>query len=554
MQTFWQKFPYRPRLVDCLKGYNRETLLADVLAGITVGIVALPLAMAFAIASGCKPEAGIFTAIIAGFIISGLGGSRVQIGGPTGAFIVIVYGIVANYGLANLLICSFMAGCMLLAMGVMRLGVLIKFIPVPVIIGFTNGIAVLIFMSQIKDFLGLQTGPLPAEFFSQLRVLSGALHTTDWPTLATAVCALLLLLVWPEKLNKRVPAPVAVLVLGGLAGAFLNLPIETIGSRFGGIPQTLPHFAAPNLSLEHLRHLIVPAVTIALLGAIESLLCAVVADGMIKDRHDANQELIAQGIANIVTPFFGGLPATGAIARTSTNIRNGARTPVAGLVHALTLLVVILVAAPLAKHIPLACLSAILMMVAIHMGDWRQFKTMTRYSRGRMGTLLSTFILTVVFDLTIAVEVGILWASLILIRRLAQVTAVTRAKADSNHAIPAGVTVYEAHGALFFGAADSLEIMSAPRDAAGHVTILDLEHIIYMDSTAANTLETVHNELRGRGGILLVCNAHQQPASLMQRAGLLDAMGVHSLLKNRTAALARAQELLNAAGLAKPTA
>ena len=546
MIRFSQHFAFHPKLIDSLKGYKRETLIADVLAGITVGIVALPLAMAFAIASGCKPEAGIFTAIIAGFIISALGGSRVQIGGPTGAFIVIVYGIVANYGLANLLICTFMAGCMLLAMGMLRLGVLIKFIPVPVIIGFTNGIAVLIFLSQIKDFLGLQTGPLPAEFFAQIKALGGALYTTDLPTLATATASLVLLMVWPAALNKKIPAPVAVLILGGLAAAFLNLPVETIGSRFGGIPQTLPQFSAPDLSLEHLRHLIVPAVTIALLGAIESLLCAVVADGMIKDKHDANQELIAQGIANIVVPFFGGIPATGAIARTSTNIRNGGRTPVAGMVHAVTLLIVILVAAPLAKHIPLACLSAILMVVALHMGDWSQFKTMTRFSKGRMGTLLSTFILTVVFDLTIAVEVGILSAALVLVRRLAQVTLVTRVRHEEAGDLPDGVSLYESRGALFFGAADTLEILSRAQIEAQHVVILDLEHVIYMDSTAASTLETVLFDLYARGTTLLACNAHQQPASLMRRSGLLDAMGPHSLHSSLAAALARAQEIIAA--------
>ncbi len=546
MIRFSQHFAFHPKLIDSLKGYKRETLIADVLAGITVGIVALPLAMAFAIASGCKPEADIFTAIIAGFIISALGGSRVQIGGPTGAFIVIVYGIVANYGLANLLICTFMAGCMLLAMGMLRLGVLIKFIPVPVIIGFTNGIAVLIFLSQIKDFLGLQTGPLPAEFFAQIKALGGALYTTDLPTLATATASLFLLMVWPAALNKKIPAPVAVLILGGLAAAFLNLPVETIGSRFGGIPQTLPQFSAPDLSLEHLRHLIVPAVTIALLGAIESLLCAVVADGMIKDKHDANQELIAQGIANIVVPFFGGIPATGAIARTSTNIRNGGRTPVAGMVHAVTLLIVILVAAPLAKHIPLACLSAILMVVALHMGDWSQFKTMTRFSKGRMGTLLSTFILTVVFDLTIAVEVGILSAALVLVRRLAQVTLVTRVRHEEAGDLPDGVSLYESRGALFFGAADTLEILSRAQIEAQRVVILDLEHVIYMDSTAASTLETVLFDLYARGTTLLACNAHQQPASLMRRSGLLDAMGPHSLHSSLAAALARAQEIIAA--------
>lgn len=543
MITFPQHFAFRPKLLDTLKGYTREAFIADLLAGITVGIVALPLAMAFAIASGVKPEAGIFTAIIAGFIISALGGSRVQIGGPTGAFIVIVYGIVVTYGVANLLICTFMAGCMLLALGLLRLGVLIKFIPMPVIIGFTNGIAVLIFLSQIKDFLGLQTGPLPAEFFAQIKALGAALHTTDWHTLATAIASLTLLMLWPKSLNKRIPAPVAVLLLGGLAAVFLHLPVETIGTRFGGIPQTLPSFAAPDLSLEHLRHLIVPAVTIALLGAIESLLCAVVADGMIKDKHDANQELIAQGVANIVTPFFGGIPATGAIARTSTNIRNGARTPVAGMVHAVTLLVVILVAAPLAKHIPLACLSAILMTVALHMGDWSQFKTMTRYSKGRMGTLMSTFVLTIVFDLTIAVEVGILCAALVLIRRLAQVTVVQRVRDDAG-TLPAGITAFEARGALFFGAADTLEVLPRGRDSAQRVVLLDLAHVIYMDSTAVNTLETVRNELRARGVYLLVCGAQQQPASLMRRSGLLEAMGSHSLFASREAALARAREIV----------
>jgi SulP family sulfate permease len=543
MISFSQHFLFRPKLVDCLKGYTRETFAADVLAGITVGIVALPLAMAFAIASGVKPEAGIVTAIIAGFIISALGGSRVQIGGPTGAFIVIVYGIVANYGLANLLICTFMAGCMLLALGLLRLGVLIKFIPVPVIIGFTNGIAVLIFLSQIKDFLGLQTDPLPAEFFAQIKALGAALHTTDWHTLVTACASLALLMLWPAALNKKLPAPVAVLIIGGLAAAFFDLPVETIGSRFGGIPQTLPTFAAPDLSLEHLRHLIVPAVTIALLGAIESLLCAVVADGMIKDKHDANQELIAQGIANVVVPFFGGIPATGAIARTSTNIRNGARTPVAGMVHAVTLLIVILAAAPLAKHIPLACLSAILMTVALHMGNWSQFRTMTRYSKGRMGTLMSTFVLTVVFDLTIAVEIGILSAALVLIRRLSQVTMVTRIRHEDAGELPAGASLYEARGALFFGASDSLEILSRAQIEGQRIVILDLDHVIYMDSTAANTLESVLYQLYARGITLLACNAQPQPASLMRRSGLLDAMGPHSLHGDRAAALARAREL-----------
>ncbi|MCE9640132.1 MAG: STAS domain-containing protein, partial [Betaproteobacteria bacterium] len=451
-----------------------------------------------------------------------------------------VYGIVVQYGLANLLICTFMAGCILLAMGVLHLGALIKFIPLPVIIGFTNGIAVLIFLSQIKDFLGLQTGPLPAEFFAQIRALGSALHTLNWPTLAVASASLLLIAAWPSKWGKRVPGPVVVLLLGGLASALFNLPVETIGSKFGGIPQTLPQFKAPGLSLDHLRYLIVPAITIALLGAIESLLCAVVADGMIKDKHDANQELIAQGIANIVTPFFGGIPATGAIARTSVNIRNGGRTPVAGMIHAVVLLLIVLVAAPLAKYIPLACMSAILIMVAVRMGDWSEFKTMPRYSPGRTGTLLSTFILTVVFDLTIAVQVGILWASLLLIRRMAQVTVVARARHTEN--VPAGVAVYEASGALFFGAADTLEVLSRAHDHGLKTLVLDLDHVIYMDSTAAHTLEMVRYELQARGLNLLVCSAHQQPASMIRQSGLLDMLGA-DLLTDRAAALMRAQNI-----------
>jgi SulP family sulfate permease len=533
---------FRPKLLDCLKHYNRETFLADTLAGLTVGIVALPLAMAFAIGSGVKPEAGIFTAIIAGFIISALGGSRVQIGGPTGAFIVIVYGIVAQYGVANLLVCTIMAGCMLLAMGVFRLGILIKFIPLPVIIGFTNGIAVLIFLSQIKDFLGLQTGPLPAEFFSQIRTLSEHLDTLHWWAVAVSALSLTALLLWPQRWAARLPGPVAVLVLGSAAVALFNLPVETIGSRFGGIPQALPAFQAPALSLDQLRNLVAPAFTIAMLGAIESLLCAVVADGMIKDRHDPNQELIAQGIANVVVPFFGGIPATGAIARTSLNIRNGGRTPVAGIVHALTLLVIVLAAAPLAKHVPLACLSAILMVVAIRMGEWHQFGTLRRYSKGRAGTLLFTFVLTIVLDLTIAVQVGILWAALLLIRRLVQVTAIGRATDTGD--LPEGIEVYRAFGALFYGAADKIEQLAHARHPRCRALIVDLEHVIYLDSTAAHALEIAYFELKAAGITLILCSAASQPTTMLRQSGVGALLGTHDVVQTRAEAVARAQDLL----------
>ena len=535
---------FRPRLLDCLKDYNRTTFAADAMAGVTVGIVALPLAMAFAIASGVAPEAGIFTAIIAGFIISAFGGSRVQIGGPTGAFIVIVYGIVAQYGVANLLICTFMAGCILLAMGVFRLGVLVKFIPLPVIIGFTNGIAVLIFLSQIKDFLGLQTGSLPAEFFSQIRTLSENLHTVQWPTVALSVASLAALFAWPQRWATRVPGPVLILVAGSVTVALFDLPVETIGSRFGGIPQALPAFQAPALSLDQLRNLVVPAFTIAMLCAIESLLCAVVADGMIKDRHDPNQELIAQGVANMVVPFFGGIPATGAIARTSLNIRNGGRTPVAGLIHALTLLGIVLVAAPLAKHVPLACLSAILMIVAIRMGEWHQFGTLRQYSKGRAGSLLFTFVLTVVLDLTIAVQVGILWASLLLIRRLVQVTAIGRAT-DARD-VPEGVEVYRAFGALFYGAADKLEVLFHDRHPRVRALIVDLEHVIYLDSTAAQTLELAYFELRANGIELVLCSAAPQPATMLRQSGIGKLLGAQDVVQSRDDALARARDILAA--------
>ncbi len=423
---------FHPKLFDTLRGYNRQLFLADLTAGLTVGIVALPLAIAFAIASGVKPEAGIFTAIIAGFIISALGGSRVQIGGPTGAFIVIVYGIFLQHGLANLLICTIMAGFMLLAMGAFRLGSLIRFIPRPLVLGFTNGIAVLIALSEVKDFLGLKTGALPAEFSHKMKVLYEALPTLDMTTIALAVVSILLILLYPKRWAQRLPSPIVALVLGTLAVTLFHLPVETIGTKFGGIPQSVPSFAMPEFTFSTLRDLMSPALTIALLGAIESLLSATVADGMIDDKHNPNQELIAQGIANIVTPFFGGIPATGAIARTATNVRSGGASPIAGMVHALTLLVIVLVAAPLAKNIPLATLAAILMVVAFNMGEWEAFRTLRKYPKSDSAVLLLAFVLTVVFDLTVAVEVGMVLAVLSFINRITELTHVSVAE-ESPH-------------------------------------------------------------------------------------------------------------------------
>lgn len=543
-----------PRLIDALRGYDRARFTTDIIAGITVGVIALPLAIAFAIASGAKPEAGIFTAIIAGFIISGLGGSRVQIGGPTGAFIVIVYGIIAQYGYANLLICTIMVGFILVAMGVTRIGSMIKFFPRPLILGFTSGIAVLIIFSQLKDLLGLKTGALPAEFFTKLAVLYHALPSFDAATILLALCSALLIWFYPKTWAQKLPSPIVALTLGTLSVALFHLPVETIGTRFGGIPQGLPDFAIPEFSLAALRHLIAPALTIALLGAIESLLSAAVADGMIDDKHDPNQELIAQGIANIVTPFFGGVPATGAIARTAANVRSGATSPISGMVHSLTLLLIILLAAPLAKNIPLATLSAILLIVAINMGEWESFRTLRKYPASDSAVLLVTFLLTVFFGLTVAVEVGMFIAIFFFIRRITELTHVSLAD-ESPHiedseatqarkGVPAGVMIYRVFGALFFGAADKLEAILSKTHTEPDVLILKMHEVISMDASALHTLEHLHGKLRDHNKHLILCGPHTQPYFLMHQAGFFAKIGAENVTANLDDALARAKQLL----------
>src|SRR6266446_7209951 len=416
---------FRPKLFECLKNYSREDFFSDLIAGLIVGLVALPLAMAFGIASGVKPEAGIFTAIVAGFLISALGGSRVQIGGPTGAFVVIVYGIIAKYGLDNLLICTVMAGVILLVMGFTRMGTMIKFIPYPVTMGFTCGIAVLIVSTQIKDFLGLKLDTVPADFVEKLKALGENFGTMQWPAATLALGSVSIILFWPKRLARRVPGSIVAVVFGTALVSLFRFPVETIGTRFGGIPQSLPGLHLPRLSWTNLQHLFQPAVTIALLAAIESLLSAVVADGMIDDRHDSNQELMAQGIANIASPLFGGIPATGAIARTATNIRSGARTPMAGITHALTLLIVIVAAAPLAKYIPLATLSAVLVVVAYNMGEWHQFVRLRKWPNSDAAVFMTAFGLTVITDLTIAVEIGMVLATILFIKRISETTQIT---------------------------------------------------------------------------------------------------------------------------------
>ncbi|MFZ2540930.1 MAG: sulfate permease [Gallionella sp.] len=545
---------FRPRLIDALRGYSKARFSTDVTAGITVGVIALPLAIAFAIASGAKPEAGIFTAIIAGFIISALGGSRVQIGGPTGAFIVIVYGIITQYGYANLLICTLMAGVILLAMGLTRMGSMIKYFPRPLIIGFTNGIAVLIILSQVKDFFGLQGDHLPAEFFSKLAVIYHSLPTLDVLTLLLALSSTLLIWFYPKSWAQKLPSPIVALVLGTVVVAMFDLPVETIGTRFGGIPQGLPTFEPPTLTLATLRHLIAPAMTIALLGAIESLLSAAVADGMIDERHDPNQELIAQGIANIVVPFFGGIPATGAIARTATNVRAGATSPISGMVHALTLLIIVLVAAPLAKNIPLATLSAVLLITAINMAEWHGFRTLHKYPFSDSAVLVVTFLLTVVFGLTVAVEIGLFIAVFSFMQRITALTHVSVAE-ESPHpddgeetimrkAVPKGVVIYRVFGALFFGAADKLETILQQSHTEPEVLILKMHEVISMDSSALHTLEHLYGKLRKHDKHLILCGPHTQPYFLMHQTGFFERLGKENVVANLNEALRRARELL----------
>ncbi len=554
---------FKPKLLECLSGYNRTMLGHDIGAGITVGVLALPLAMAFAIASGCSPTAGIWTAIVAGFFISAFGGSRVQIGGPTGAFIPIIYAIVLQYGMDNLLIATFIAGLILLAMGLARLGQMIRFIPKAVVVGFTNGIAVVIFMAQIKDFLGLNiTGEMPAEFFGKLRVLGASIHTVHWPTLLLALVSLTFLVFYNRlaqrfPLLRRSPGPLTVLVFGTLIAYLLGLPVETIGSRFNGIPQQFPAFTVPGLSLETLGKLISPALTIALLGAIESLLSARVADGLINDRHNPNQELIAQGLANIAAPFFGGFAATGAIARTATNAKSGGRTPVAGIIHSVTLLAIVLIAAPLASYIPLAVLSAIVVLVSVHMGNWNEFRELKRYTYNYRILLLATFFITVVFDLTLAVELGMVLATLFFIFRI---SALTKIEALSLHDLLSGesaetspffsrdgiprATVWKVSGVLFFGSVNKLEILHAPREARPQVMVLDLQGLLQLDTTGLEGLETIHQQMQHENRRLILCAPGQQPGSLLLRSGFLDRLGAHNVCNDLPSALLEARKTL----------
>ena len=545
--------PWLPKSVLCLRGYDRGTLAADVLAGITVGFVALPLAMAFAIASGLPPASGIACAIVTGFLISALGGSRCQIGGPTGAFVVVVAGVVQRHGIDGLFTCTMMAGVLLIALGAARLGSTVRFIPRPVVIGFTNGIAVLIASTQIKDFLGLTTeGAAPGEFVERMKVLWEAL-----PTVAPATAALggvtLVVLFGVRRFTDRVPPAVVALLGGTLAAWVLGLPVETIGSRFGGIPTGLPELHVPAFRPELLPGLVPEAVTIALLGAIESLLSAVVADRMSGDRHEPNVELIAQGIANVASPLFGGLPATGAIARTATNIRSGARTPVAGIVHALTLLAIVLFAAPLASYVPLTVLAAILFLVAFNMGEWHEIPELLRLTKTDVGVWLVTFALTVFADLTVAVEVGIVMAALLFIHRVADTTTVERVTpeyVESGRAhilqdkdIPPYVVIFRIHGPFLFGATDKLETVTGDVARLPEVVVLRLRNMTALDATGMRAIADLAAKLRAAGRHLVLCGARKQPAAVLRRGGLAHLVGEANVTPNVHAALERARAL-----------
>jgi sulfate permease, SulP family len=529
---------FRPRLMRDLKGYDRDRLFKDVGAGATVGIVALPLAMAFAIASG--PEAGLWTAIIAGFIISALGGTSVQIGGPAGAFIVIVYGIVERYGVANLLISTASAGVLLFLLGLFRLGTLVRYVPVSVVIGFTNGIAVLIALSQVRDLLGLEITKMPADFFAQIGTLAGHIQSFNPYAFGLGVVCILGLFAWPRlwavdsqfrrqldqiqtvsalRATSRLPAPVVALITLSLLAWALHMPVETIGTRFGGIPQDLPAFALPDFSWETVKLLVTPTLTIALLGAIESLLCARVADQLSDTpKHDPNQELMAQGIANAVVPFFGGMPATGTIARTVTNIRAGATSPVAGMVHALSLAAVVLLAAPLAQHIPLAVLAGVLMFVAWNMGEWREFSRMKRFSNHYRLMMLSTFLVTIVFDLTVAVELGLVLAVVLFVRRQSEIFR-AEPVAETDQQI-----TFQLYGSLFFGAVAKIDAIVARVEQAGGPlnVVLDATRLISLDTSGLDALESLHKAIAKRGGRLEFLGLNEQPRSLMERSGFAD--------------------------------
>lgn len=551
-----------PKLVTTLKTYDRQQFLADLTAGTIVGIVALPLAIAFAIASGVTPERGLYTAIVAGFLISALGGSRVQIGGPTGAFVVIVYGIVQQYGLAGLTAATLMAGVMLVLMGVARLGTIIKFIPQPLITGFTSGIAVIIFTSQVKDFLGLKMGTVPADFVEKVAAY-GANITRITPAAVGVALVALAIIVWWPKVNRKIPSPFVALIVTTAGAHLLNLPVETIGSRFGELSASLPRPVWPAIRFADLQRLVSPAFTIALLGAIESLLSAVVADGMIGSRHRSNMELVAQGVANIASPLFGGIPATGAIARTATNVKNGGRTPVAGIVHALVLLLITLFFGKWAGLIPMATLAAILVVVSYHMSEWRTFIDELRGPRADVAVLLVSFALTVIVDLTVAIEVGMVLAAFLFMHRMSEVTQVHAMRremqreqgaeddegdemASETHDIPEGVDVYEINGAFFFGAAETFKDTVNQVARKPKVLVIRMRHVSMLDATGLRALRDVVRRSKADRALVLISEIHTQPLAALERSPLAEELGPDAIFVSLDDALDRARSYLAA--------
>jgi SulP family sulfate permease len=546
-----------PKLATTLKGYNRHQLFADLTAGVIVGIVAIPLAIAFAIASGVTPQQGLYTAIVAGFIISALGGSRVQIGGPTGAFVVIVYGIVQKYGVDGLTVATLMAGVILVILGVARLGSAIKFIPHSVTTGFTAGIAILIASQQIDTALGLKTGPLPAQVFDRLAEYGRHLDTTNAYAVAITAATLAILIFWP-KISTKLPSPFVALVTMTVLTRLLHLPVVTIGDRFGVIHAGLPSPVLPHVSFTLVRELMGPAMTIAALGAIESLLSAVVSDGMIGSRHRSSMELVAQGVANIVTPLFGGIPATGAIARTATNVKAGGRTPIAGITHAVVLLLVTLFFGKLAGLIPLSALAGILMLVAYRMSEWRVFVAELRGPRSDAAVLLTTFFLTLLIDLTVGIGVGMVLASFLFMRRMSEVTEIRQITDDlddmadeledaeqiSTRSVPVGIEVYEVDGPFFFGAAEKFKDVLAEVFRKPKVLIIRMRHVPAIDSTGLNVLRDLVRRTRHDRTLVLISELQQQPLMAMRRSGLLDEIGQDNVVGTIDLALAIGQQHL----------
>jgi SulP family sulfate permease len=554
-------FEFRPKLFDALKNYSKETFLSDLMAGIIVGIVALPLAIAFGIASGVSPEKGIITAIIAGFIISFFGGSKVQIGGPTGAFIVIIYGIIQQYGEKGLLVATIMAGVLLILLGVFKLGTIIKFIPYPIVVGFTSGIALTIFTTQIKDLFGLSMHIVPADFISKwIAYFQNFISISLWPTVVGLLS--ILLIIYTPKFSKKIPGSLVAIVLLTVLAYILKTyagitSIETIGDRFT-INASLPHAQVPNMSWEVIKALFPTAITIAVLGAIESLLSATVADGVTGDKHNSNQELIAQGAANLITPLFGGIPATGAIARTMTNINNGGKSPVAGLIHAVVLLLILVCLGPLTKHIPMACLAGVLVIVAYNMSEWRTFRQLLKNPKSDVAVLLITFFLTVIFDLTVAIEVGIVIACLLFMRRVAETTniSVITDEIDPNAGldiaineepltIPDGVEVYEINGPYFFGIANKFEEQMVQMDDRAKIRIIRMRKVPFIDSTGIHNLTSLCRMSKKEGSQIILSGVNEKVHAVLEKSGFNDLLGKENICSHINIALERAKEILS---------